>query len=284
MSTSVEHAVTFACEGETLIGILHEPEAPQARVGIVIIVGGPQYRVGSHRQFVLMARALARHGWPVFRFDYRGMGDSEGGAKTFEDIEPDIRAAIDTFVERSPGLQGVVLWGLCDAASAASMYCGNDARVRGLILANPWVRTTTGEARAYLKHYYTNRLLQPAFWRKVVSGSFNPIRSVRALLTAVTQARSSKRDAVASGSFISRMRVGLSGAGGPVLVLISQHDLTAQEFMDLCAADERWKMAMAAPRVHLERLAGADHTFSNRQHLASATERCKIWLSDHAFD
>ena len=48
------------------------------------MVGGPQYRVGSHRQFTLMARAFAAAGYPVLRFDYRGIGDSEGESRGFE--------------------------------------------------------------------------------------------------------------------------------------------------------------------------------------------------------
>jgi len=33
------------------------------------------------------------------RFDYRGMGDSEGEARTFESVQDDIRIAIDTFFQ-----------------------------------------------------------------------------------------------------------------------------------------------------------------------------------------
>ena len=78
------------------------------------MVGGPQYRVGSHRQFVLLARDLAADGFPVFRFDYRGMGDSEGEFRGFEHVEDDIAAAVEAFRSASPGLREIVLWGLCD--------------------------------------------------------------------------------------------------------------------------------------------------------------------------
>ncbi|MEO6566032.1 MAG: alpha/beta fold hydrolase, partial [Casimicrobiaceae bacterium] len=81
----------------------------------MIVVGGPQYRVGSHRQFALLARALARVGIPALRFDYRGMGDSEGDRRSFDEIDADIAAAIDTLC-REAHLARVVLWGLCDGA------------------------------------------------------------------------------------------------------------------------------------------------------------------------
>ncbi|MFB1029241.1 MAG: hydrolase 1, exosortase A system-associated, partial [Thauera sp.] len=73
-----EIAQIFPCEGEELIGILALPETAVTRLGVLVVVGGPQYRVGSHRQFVLLARALAKSGVPCMRFDYRGMGDATG--------------------------------------------------------------------------------------------------------------------------------------------------------------------------------------------------------------
>src|SRR5262249_52771049 len=111
-----ETAFAFTCRGDSLVAIYHQATGAPRR-GVVIVVGGPQYRVGSHRQFVLLARALAESGIPVLRFDYRGMGDSEGEFTGFEAIDLDIAAAIDAFVARCPSLREIVLWGLCDAAS-----------------------------------------------------------------------------------------------------------------------------------------------------------------------
>ncbi len=36
----------FECQGESLVGILHQPEEA-APIGVLVVVGGPQYRVGS---------------------------------------------------------------------------------------------------------------------------------------------------------------------------------------------------------------------------------------------
>ena len=60
-----EEPMVFHCEREQLVGMLHRGANPDARLGVLIVVGGPQYRVGSHRQFVLMARDLAAAGYPV---------------------------------------------------------------------------------------------------------------------------------------------------------------------------------------------------------------------------
>ena len=130
---TAERVLLFTCQGLSLPGILH-PGAPGASRGVLVVVGGPQYRVGSHRQFVLLARDLAAAGVPVLRFDCRGMGDAEGEFPGFEDLDADLAAAIDAFFTQVPSLREVVIWGLCDAASAALFYAGSDARVRGLVL------------------------------------------------------------------------------------------------------------------------------------------------------
>lgn len=277
-SVVLESALTFQCEGQTLIGIVHENPRETRRLGVVVVVGGPQYRVGSHRQFVLMARMLAAEGYPVLRFDYRGMGDSDGSMRSFDSVSADIRAAVDAMNKAIPGLDGVVLWGLCDAASASLMYCTSDQRVAGLILANPWVRTAAGEARSYLRHYYLQRLLQKSFWQKVFSGGFKPGKSLQELSGAVRQASTDSAPAGSTG-YIDQMLSGLQGFAGPILLLISERDLTAREFTDRCGQHSAWQKATRRKNVQREDLPGADHTFSSREALSAATAGSLRWLN-----
>ena len=164
-----EQPVVFDCEGCRLIGIVTLPETT-AEAGVIIVVGGPQYRAGSHRQFTLLARQLATHSIASIRFDYRGMGDSEGDMRNFEAVDADIRAALETLKQHAPKLRRIALWGLCDAASAALYYAHTDTRITDLVLLNPWVHTPAGAARVQLKHYYLSRLMQRSFWGKLLSG------------------------------------------------------------------------------------------------------------------
>ena len=164
-----EEPFLFSCGDETLLGTACIPAQPSTR-GVLIVVGGPQYRVGSHRQFVHLARSLAATGIPCMRFDVRGMGDSTGAMRSFEEIEDDIAAAVTAFLDHCQGLRSVVLWGLCDGASAACFYAHRDSRVTGLVLVNPWVRTTVGQAQTQLRHYYIDRLREAAFWTKLLKG------------------------------------------------------------------------------------------------------------------
>jgi len=274
-----ERALTFTCQGEQLVGILSLP-APQVACtrGVLVVVGGPQYRAGSHRQFTLLARSLAEHGIAALRFDVRGMGDSAGAARTFEAIDEDVRAAVDAFQQAVPGLSEVVLWGLCDAASAITLYAARDPRVAGLVLLNPWVRTEEGLARATLKHYYRARLLEWAFWKKLLLGRFDVLGSLRSMLGLARAAQGGGDAGKASGSLPERMRAGLAAFRGPVLVITAGADLTAREFCDLAQGDAAWRDLLAAPRVTQRQLDRADHTFSTRAWRDQVEAWTRAWI------
>jgi exosortase A-associated hydrolase 1 len=264
----------FSCDGAELIGVLSLPLKPDPR-GVLFVVGGPQYRSGSHRQFTLLARQLAEQGVAVMRFDYRGMGDSEGEQRDFTSIDDDIRAAINCFLQHAPGVEEVVLWGLCDAASAALFYAHKDIRVTGLVLLNPWVRTEQGAAKALLKHYYVQRLLDIGFWKKIASGNFNPIQAARSLSQQFQQILLKRRNASvnhdtrintsACENLPDKMAHCLRQFKGPALFILSSNDLTAQEFSDLVNASNEWKKLMSESRTTRRELAGANHTFSQRR-------------------
>jgi uncharacterized protein len=131
-------AVKMASEGSILYGVVHDPRS-NAKRGVLMVAAGA-YRVGPHRQFLLLARDWAAGGIPVMRFDYQGQGDSEGaGAFSFDSLMHDIRSAIDRFTSAVPGIQRVVLWGLCEAALNSLLYAKSDPRVDGLVLVNPQI-------------------------------------------------------------------------------------------------------------------------------------------------
>jgi len=268
MHKVAEVPLKFQCQRKSLVGILHLPEKA-AKSGVLIVVGGPQYRVGSHRQFVLLARFLAGHGAAVMRFDYRGMGDSDGDARSFEDIYQDISAAIDVFMENTPGLEQVVLWGLCDAASAIIFYAAQDSRVGGLVLLNPWVRTEAGEAQAYVKSYYLNRLLSRSFWEKVLKGDFNLVESIKSLVLMILKVflkKSSDSEQPVENCALplpERMLAGIKVFKGDVLFVLSGNDLVAEEFKSVVRSSSGWIAVNQRPNVAWRELKEANHTFSS---------------------
>lgn len=291
--TTGEVAIEFPCLGETLTGIFH-PGHRDSHVGVVVVVGGPQYRVGSHRQFVLLARVLAQSGIPVLRFDSRGMGDSSGELRTFENVNKDIGSAVTLLVKCAPTVQKVVIWGLCDAASAALFYAPTDTRVMGLVLLNPWVRTEAGMARAYLKHYYLQRLLSRDFWKKVLSGKWRAGESLKSISDLAgklqnpppgendrsTPAAPNPTATPKSKALPERMLESWENYHGKVLLVLSgNNDYVADEFRDVVKASRRWRKLLKRSSTTRFEFTDADHTFSCSEWRNQVSERTRLWIS-----
>ena len=268
-ATVTETPLVFALGDDALVGVLAAPAGPAHGTAMLVVVGGPQVRAGSHRHFVQLARHLAAQGHAVLRFDVRGMGDSSGTPAGFEHLHEDIGAAVGELQRQRPEVQRVVLWGLCDGASAALLYLQQtqDRRIGGLVLLNPWVRSPETLARATLRHYYLQRLMQPGFWRKLVGGSVG-LGAVRGWWHNFQTARQQVR--LARGSeglpyspFAARMAEGWRGFDGPILLVLSGEDVTAHEFAGHAGSDTHWRGTLAMPQVRRVDLPTADHTFSN---------------------
>jgi exosortase A-associated hydrolase 1 len=276
-----ESVFTLDCAGLALPAVLAQPGpgAVMHPLGVLVVVGGPQYRIGSHRQFVQLARRLAGAGYPVLRFDVRGMGDSPGEPRSFEDLHDDIAAGIDGLLQAVPTLRSVVLWGLCDGAAASLLYLHEraDPRVAGLCLLNPWARSPQGQARTQLRHYYGARLLQAAFWRKLLRGGVG-LRAARDLAGNVRQASASAA-LPAAKLFQQRMADAWRAFPGRILLLLSGQDLTAQEFSEHARSDPAWSGLLSRATVQREWLDDADHTLSTPQPRERMEQLTLRWLA-----
>lgn len=281
VSGPAEAALVFEVNDQPLLGVLTTPAGggDDDRC-VIIVVGGPQYRAGSHRLFVQLARHLACRGIMTLRFDVRGMGDSPGDWRGFEQLDDDLSAAVDAAQRAAPHLRRFMLWGLCDGASAALMFGaqGWDARIHALALVNPWVRSEQGEARTRVRHYYRDRLLQPEFWRKLASGrvGWHALKELGGSLRRMGSPM--KRSTEATVPFQQRMANGWERFEGPALVMLSGNDYTAKEFADHVRHDARWSALMQRPSVTTLSLESADHTFSAGSAKAWVLESTADWI------
>ncbi|MBL0916111.1 MAG: hydrolase 1, exosortase A system-associated, partial [Sphingopyxis sp.] len=136
----MRHQLSFPCDGATLAATLDE--AP-GTTGLLIVSGGNEVRSGAHRGMATLAQRVAAAGNPVFRFDRRGIGDSEGANGGYTNSGADIAAAIAAFRGAAPHVSRIVAFGNCDAASALLLH--QPLALDALILANPWTYEDEGE-------------------------------------------------------------------------------------------------------------------------------------------
>lgn len=283
-----ERAFLFDCAGAESVGIVSLPvDTSAADTGLLIVVGGPQYRVGSHRLFVKLARHAASQGIAAMRFDYRGMGDSWAAQQTFESVDADLQAAVDTFMRQVPSLKRVVIWGLCDGATAACFYAPKDKRVSGLILVNPWVHTPEGAADTRLKHYFLRRLFSKALWHQLLIQRRLPkISAIQVLLNTISQSakarikrlvvrRAAQSEATAM-PLTERTGHHVLRSGLPVALALSEDDKIAREFEDQAMPTAPWRQIASTQLVELAHLDHADHTVTA---VAAGDRLCALTVS-----
>ena len=270
-----EQALTFECEGETLVGVLHGA-ARRPRRGVLIVVGGPQYRVGSHRQFVLLARHLAAHGVPVLRFDYRGMGDSAGDRRTFERVDADLRCALDAVLRGAFPACRRSSSGAC--ATRRRRRCSTRRRTpacAGIVLLNPWVHDEQGSARVLPAPLLRKRLFQPSFWKKIGSGEFSVRRAAGGFWNRLAAAPSAASRARGAGT--PARRRARRGADAP---LHGAHGGGAARISRPRAARiERQRFHRAGVQGPGRRRPGAGSDCSR----TAASARCDLAAANHTF-
>lgn len=274
-----ENIVTIQVQGSQMLGIVTSPVAGTCSIkkAMLIVTGGAQYRVGSHRQFTRMARELAVAGYSVMRFDMPGMGDSPSAPVPFDQTMQHISAALSALVY-TVGIQNIYLWGLCDGASASLLYmqATRDERVAGLVLLNPWVRSDISIAKVHIKHYYSRRLLEIDFWRKLVRGKigFKAARNFLSSLRSMIKPFSHTNDI-----FQNAMAQGWVACQGPILLLLSECDFTAQEFKEYILENKQWVMAIKNKPSEQYVLPEADHTCSQFEAHRLMVNHTITWLN-----
>jgi exosortase A-associated hydrolase 1 len=229
--------------------------------GLLIVSGGNEIRSGAWAGQALLAARLAAAGHPVFRFDRRGIGDSEGENRGFRGSCEDIACATAAFREACPGLGRVVAFGNCDAASALMLF-GHRLKFDALLLANPWVLDRADDAAfapAALRRRLRKKLLDPNEWTRYLKGGLSFTSALAALREAISPPQP-------ASSLAEDMKRGLDAFGGPAVILLASLDRTAELFTAAWPrGDER-----------VRSVASASHSFSD----AVARE----WLVDQVLE
>ncbi|HEX8643360.1 MAG TPA: hydrolase 1, exosortase A system-associated [Allosphingosinicella sp.] len=224
--------LTFECEGARLGASLEEGAGA---TGLLMVTGGTQTRVGSHRMYERLADALAEAGYSAFRFDRRGVGDSEGEDPGFRASTPDIAAAAAAFRAEAP-VTRLIGFGLCDGATALALSAAA-AGLDGLILVNPWlVEAEAGApAPAAARAHYRKRLLSLDGWRKLLSGAISWRKLMGGLRRSADTAASPLAAEAASALRASGVRAELILASGDATAIAAARELKSRLFKGLAS-------------------------------------------------
>lgn len=256
--------LTFTCEGETLAGTL---DMAGATTGLLIVTGGNELRCGPFGSHADLADKIATAGFPVLRYDRRGVGDSSGTNASFADSGADIAAALHAFRAHVPTLKRVVAYGNCDAASALMLAEGKG--FDALVLANPWTfepdpepepepEATPEDAApemppSAIRAHYLRRITDISAWKRLFSGKVEVTKLAGSLAAAV-------KPAPPPSTLAQQIAEGLGKFQGNTTILIAELDRTAQAFLS------HW--SKTDPR--LRKCPGAGHSFVEPQ--------ARIWL------
>lgn len=256
--------ITFACAGDTLVGTL---DMVAATTGLLIVTGGNELRSGPFGCHAELADKISTTGFPVLRYDRRGVGDSSGRNASFADSAADIEAALLAFRTHMPKLQRVVAYGNCDAASALMLAGG--AGCDGLVLANPWTFEPEPEPESEtpadpepaetvmppsaIRAHYLRRLLDLSAWKRLLSGKVEVGKLAGSLVAAVAPAQP-------PSTLAQQIAEGLVTFEGSASILIAENDRTAQAFL------AHWDKSDS----RLRKCPGAGHSFAEPQ--------ARIWL------
>lgn len=245
---------TFACGSKTLVGTL---DTAPGSTGLLIVTGGNEIRSGAFGGQADMAARIAAAGFPVFRFDRRGIGDSEGENTGFRHSARDIGAALEAFRAMLPQMGRVVAFGNCDAASALMLSKG--AGCDALVLSNPWTIESDGDDTAddatpppaAIRARYLEKLTNPREIMRLLGGGVDLRKLARGMIHAL-------RPPPPPSSLAQDMAAGLAGFAGPVRILLATADRTAQVF------ESAWDRS--DPRIR--RCEGAGHAYVDPEHRA----------------
>jgi len=150
-------------EGGFLYGCTYLPRVNQKEISVVLVPPLGRERLRCYRESANLARDLARHGYPVIRFDYRGEGESSGAFidATMATRVDDIQQAVKE-IQRQCGNRQICLIGIHVGALLA-VQATERVATEYLLLCDPVCNPRT-YARGLLR---TNVVLQTQYYGKV---------------------------------------------------------------------------------------------------------------------
>jgi len=273
---------TLDCQGGTLSGTYHVPAqglVGSNRTGILLLSGFPMPRTAHGDAAVHWATSFAQLGYPSFRVDLPGVGDSRGNvpaelleytsAGGYERVAAELVGQIVARYE----LAGVVILGQCAGAISAIFAAAISEECRGLILLDPpfnlppAVRPKT--VKRALFHWTT---------KSRIGGLLSDVYDQFKKLSL--QLRKNAPPENANFPLLKRWKH-IASAGLPILLLNAPEPKASDNKPRAGKFDYRrhiLDLAGSRSRVEARVVSGANHTFSNPAGKATIREHVAQWM------
>lgn len=202
-------AITFRNRsGLKLFGIFHQPQGARRGPAVILLCPGVKNRVAPQRLYVKMAKRFCSMGFAVLRFDFHGIGDSEGevgeeyAADFYGTVQAgryveDTQAAMD-WMQKNAGAGSFILAGLCGGAVTGLLAGARDRRVCGLLALgipvvisgksfDPSKYITRGQL-ARLRGKYITKMGDPLSWARLLTFQSDYRKIIRSLCSSLLRA------------------------------------------------------------------------------------------------
>lgn len=304
-------AVAFTNDaGQRLFGTLHLPKTPNpALPAVVMLSPGVKMRVGPGRLYVPLTELMNSLGYLVLRFDFHGLGDSEGElnetmlADVYNHIEVG-RYVGDTlsalrWLREMHGCKRFMLGGLCGGAITALLAAERDKSVESLLslgmtvtlasnAATPAKYLTRGQLDSRRQGYY-RRLLQPKSWLRLLTfqSEYGVIwRSMKRLFikepprapAAPTTAAAIEQRGNANPLFPPAYFAFLQ-RGGKALMIFSEKDRLQSEYEEKFVAFHQQQLTEYQKQIDQHVIAGANHVLSFHEWRDVMLDKSRAWLA-----
>jgi pimeloyl-ACP methyl ester carboxylesterase len=276
-ATETRQLITLRGLGGVVRGTYHKPhgESSEARrTGVLILNSLSPTRAAAGDSAVYWAESLAGYGYPAFRLDMPGFGDSDGNPppELLKFINtggygPIASALMGELSERF-GLSGVVVVGLCAGAVSALYTAAASKECRGLVLMDPYFYLPIPPP-SWIWQKLTGRISRTALGR-LISKGYERFTDLRLYL---------RRNPMPENANFSLLRCWktVASAGLPILLLKAPATKPRGEEFDYLKYI--LEQAGSNSRVAVKVVEGAGHTFSNRVGRAGVQQLIESWLN-----
>lgn len=303
--------VTFCNrDGLKLFGIVHRPTGSRRqRTGVVLLSPGVKSRVAPHRLYNKLADHLAAEGFTVLRFDFSGLGDSEGDID--EPLLADFYGTVQLgryvsetevalqWMREAYGFRRFVLGGLCGGAITALLAAERQRQVVGILgLGLPvMLQGTQWDARRYmttgqlnnLGTAYLRKLSKPAAWLRLLTlrTDFRLLaRAVRVRLSGVRPAGPPQGSAPPDNTnpLVAPAFTRVLQRGCQVLLLFGGADRLHWEFEEKYLRRHGPDIEKYRPLMQVDVVPDANHVLTFTEWQVDTLQRSTEWVSRHFRD